>query len=88
MAMVAGVLYGLNFTPIIYIQDNYKGASQDGQSHTHTRTHTHSHPPPPHTHTHTHTHSGRVCDADSQHQGDMIMHSPCFSDIVIWWLTR
>ncbi|ELT94008.1 hypothetical protein CAPTEDRAFT_3325 [Capitella teleta] len=30
LAIFAGVLYGLNFTPVIYIQDNYEGASKDG----------------------------------------------------------
>ena len=30
LAVISGVLYGLNFAPVIYVQDNYKGASQEG----------------------------------------------------------
>ena len=32
MAAVSGVLYGLNFTPVIYIQDRYSGVSQNGKT--------------------------------------------------------
>ena len=34
-AVISGVLYGANFIPVIYIQDNYAGASQDGKGHDH-----------------------------------------------------
>ena len=30
MAVCAGILYGFNFTPIIYMQDNVPGSSKNG----------------------------------------------------------
>ena len=30
MSVISGLLYGLNFAPVIYVQNNYKNASQNG----------------------------------------------------------
>ena len=31
MSVVAGLLFGSSFIPVIYIQNKYKGSSQDGR---------------------------------------------------------
>ena len=35
MAIVSGTLYGANFIPVVYIQNRYDGASQEGKESTH-----------------------------------------------------
>ena len=32
LAICAGTLFGLNFTPVIYVQQHYEGASKNGMS--------------------------------------------------------
>ena len=31
LSVISGLFYGLSFTPVIYIQDNYTGASKNGK---------------------------------------------------------
>ena len=33
MSMVAGFVYGVNFVPCLWVQQNVEGASQDGEYH-------------------------------------------------------